>query len=107
MTTIENRPCTIAVSANDGKVQDENGVVRAVSNPGPDNACIIDLTRDPPAIVAEVEVPTSVAGPPYAVAVAPDESFALISAATKVDPADATKIVSNNVLSVIDLKATP
>jgi hypothetical protein len=63
---------------------------------------IIDLTRDSPAIIAEVEVPTSVAGPPYAVAVAPDESPALVSAATRIDPADHTKVVSNNLFSVID-----
>jgi DNA-binding beta-propeller fold protein YncE len=98
---------TLAVSANDAKVRLENGVVRAIPNPGPDTASIIDLTRNPPAIIAEVEVPTSVAGPPFAVAVAPDESFVLISAATRVDPADATKIVSSNVLSVIDLQANP
>jgi len=98
---------TLAVSANDAKVRLENGVVNAVRDPGPDTVSIIDLTHRPPAIIAEVEAPTSVAGPPYAVAVAPDESFALVSAATKVDPADPTRIVSNDTLSVIDLQATP
>ena len=107
MTTKVNRACTLAVSANDAKVRLEDGVARAVENPRPDTASIIDLTRDPPRIIAEVEVPTSVAGPPYAVAVAPDESFALVSAATKIDPADPRKIIGNNVLSVIDLTTTP
>ena len=96
-----------AVSANDAKVRLENGVVRAVANPGPDTVSIIDLTRDPPAIIGEVEAPTSVAGPPFAVAVAPDESFALVTAATRIDPADPTKVVPNNVLSVIDLTVMP
>lgn len=107
MTTTLNGTYTLAVSANDAKVRLENGVVRAIENPRPDTASIIDLTRRPPLVVAQVEVPTSVAGPPYAVAVAPDESFALISAATRFDPTDRTKIVSNNVLSVIDLEAKP
>jgi len=107
MTTIRMPAYTLAVSANDAKVRLENGVVCPVRNPVPDTVSIIDMTRQPPAIIAEVEVPTSVAGPPYAVAVAPDESFALVSAATKVDPADPTKIVSNDQLSVIDLQATP
>lgn len=97
----------LAVSANDAKVQMVNGATRAVSNPAPDSVSVIDLTRSPPAIVAQVEVPTSVAGPPYAVAVSPDESFALVSAATRVDPADAGKIIPNNQLSVIDIAATP
>jgi len=107
MTATGNRGCTLAVSANDAKVRLQNGVVCAIVNAGPDTASIIDLTCDPPSIIAEVEVPTSVAGPPYAVAVAPDESFALVSAATKVDPADPTKIVSNNQVSVIDLTTKP
>ncbi len=97
----------LAVSANDAKVRLENGVVCAIKNPVPDTVSIIDLTQSPPVIIAEVEAPASVAGPPYAVAVTADESLALVSAATKVDPNDATKIVSSNVLSVIDLKATP
>ncbi len=97
----------LAVSANDAKVELVNGVVRAVKHPQPDSVSIIDLTRTPPTIVAQVEAPTSVAGPPYAVAVTADESLALVSAATRVDPADATRIIPHNVLSVIDLKATP
>ncbi len=97
----------LAVSANDAKVQMVNGATRAVSNPAPDSVSVIDLTRTPPTIIAQVEVPTSVAGPPYAVAVTPDESLALVSAATRVDPADANKIIPHNVLSVIDLTANP
>lgn len=97
----------LAVSANDAKVELENGTARAVKHPQPDSVSIIDLTRTPPTIIAQVEAPTSVAGPPYAVAVSSDESLALVSAATRVDPADATRIIPNNVLSVIDLEATP
>ena len=107
MTATKNHTYKLAVSANDAKVRIENGVVCAIKNPRPDTVSIIDLTRNPPAIIAEVEVPTSVAGPPYAVALTPDEALALVSAATRVDPADATKIIPHNLLSVIDLKATP
>jgi DNA-binding beta-propeller fold protein YncE len=107
MTTNNNLTYKLAVSANDGKVQLENGVVRAIKNPAPDTVSIIDLTCNPPTIIADVEAPTSVAGPPFAVAVTPDESLALISAATRVDPADTAKIISHNLLSVIDLKTVP
>ena len=107
MTVPVRRTCTLAISANDAKVRLENGVVTTVANPRPDTVSIIDLSLNPPSIIGDVEVPTSVAGPPFAVAVARDESFALVSAATKIDPSDPTKIVSNNLLSVIDLKSSP
>jgi DNA-binding beta-propeller fold protein YncE len=57
--------------------------------------------------VTEIQVPASVAGPPGSVAVAPDESYALVTAAMKVDPADATKQAPDDKLSVIDLKSSP
>ena len=47
-------------------------------------------------------------GPPQSVAIAPNEtSFALVTAATKLDPTDKKKVVPHNIVSVIDLKATP
>jgi DNA-binding beta-propeller fold protein YncE len=52
-------------------------------------------------------VPTSVVGPPTSVAITPDESLALVSASTKIDPKDPTKIVVSNDLTVVDLKANP
>ena len=94
----------IAVSANDAKLVNESGVVKTVPG-GRDTATIIDLGRFPPRAIAEVDVPTSVAGPPTSVAVAPDESFALVTAAEKLDPADPSKRVPDNRLSVIDLQA--
>ena len=46
-------------------------------------------------------------GPPQSVAVSKDESYALVTGAFKVDPADPKKLVPNDALSVIDLKANP
>jgi DNA-binding beta-propeller fold protein YncE len=97
----------IAVSANDNKVVLVNGVGTVVQNPAPDTVAIIDLKSFPPKIVAEIEAPASVAGPPLSVAITPDESLALVTAAMKIDPADATKQTPDNRLSVIDLKASP
>lgn len=107
MTTEQKLSYKFAVSANDAKVTLVNGVLCVVPNAPPDTVSIVDLTRNPPVIIANVEAPTSVAGPPYAVAVMPDESLALVSAAVRIDPADPTKTTSHNLLSVIDLKATP
>jgi hypothetical protein len=46
-------------------------------------------------------VPTSVVGPPMSVAVSPDESLALVTRASKLHPADATKVVADDTLTVI------
>ena len=94
----------LAVSANDNKQINTAGVGSVVANPAPDTVTVIDIGVFPPKVVGELQAPTSLVGPPSAVAVAPDESFALVSAATKKDPADAAKIVDDNRLSVIDLK---
>ncbi|HUM17528.1 MAG TPA: YncE family protein [Candidatus Nitrosotalea sp.] len=96
-----------AVSSNDNKVVLDNGVVKVVPNPAPDTATIIDLGVTPPKVVAEFPVPGSVVGPPMSVAITPDEGLALITSSMKVDPADPTKTIPDNRLSVVDLKATP
>jgi DNA-binding beta-propeller fold protein YncE len=97
----------LAVSANDGKAYLDNGVAKTVPNAPPDTVSIIDLSSMPPKLVAEIQAPASVAGPPGSVAVAPDESYALVTAAMKVDPTDTTKQAPDDKLSVIDLKSSP
>jgi DNA-binding beta-propeller fold protein YncE len=68
---------------------------------------IIDMKSMPPRLLDEIEVPASVAGPPLSVAVAPDESLALVTSAVKVSPTDPSKTVPDNRLSVIDLTMRP
>ena len=97
----------LAVSANDGKAVLIDGVNSVPANPPRDTVTLIDLNAKPPKVVAEIEVPASVIGPPLSVAVARDESFALVTAASKVDPADPKKTAPDDKLSVIDLKASP
>jgi DNA-binding beta-propeller fold protein YncE len=97
----------LAVSANDNKVVLVNGVATVVQNPAPDTITIIDLKPFPPRVVAEVNLPASVVGPPLSVAITPDEGLALVTSAMKIDPADPTKQVPDNRLAVIDLKASP
>jgi hypothetical protein len=95
----------LAISAHDTKVYNENGVVKTYATPAGDNVAIIDLAASPPKVIAEVKVPTSVVGPPVSVAITRDESLAFVTAAQKLDPADSTKTIADNKLSVIDLKA--
>jgi len=97
----------LAVSANDNKAVLVNGVNSVPDNPAADTVSIIDLSAKPPKVIGEVKAPASVVGPPQSVAVSRDESYALVTGAMKVDPADAKKTTPDNKLSVIDLKAKP
>ncbi|KQW23385.1 mandelate racemase [Afipia sp. Root123D2] len=97
----------IAVSANDGKSALNDGKPEVRNPLAPDTVFVIDLDQTPPKIVGEVKAPASAVGPPTSVAVAKDESFALVTGAMKIDPADPKKAVADNKLSVIDLKAEP
>ena len=97
----------LALSANDGKAVLIDGVNAVPANPPADSVTIIDLGASPPKAIHEIKAPASVVGPPLSVAVAPDESIALVTAATKLDPADPKKTTPDNKLSVIDLKASP
>ncbi len=79
----------IAVSSNDHKMTQENGVTKNLANPPPDSITIIDLGTVPVKVVGTVsDVPGSVVGPPLSVAITPDESLALVGSSSKFDPAD-------------------
>ncbi len=97
----------LALSANDGKAVLIDGVNAVPASPPADSVTVIDLNAMPPKVVAEIPAPTSVVGPPSSVAIARDESFALVTGASKIDPADPKKTVPDDKLTVIDLKASP
>ena len=96
-----------AVSSNDNKAVLVNGANTVPANPAEDTVTVIDLGVSPPKVVAEIKAPSSVSGPPQNVAITPDEGLALGSSNLKLDPSDAKKLVPDNRLSVIDLKANP
>ena len=97
----------LAVTANDSHTINVNGVAGAAKNPPPDTVSIIDVAQYPPKVVGSVEAPTSVVGAPTSIWIAPDESYVIVTAATKIDPQNPDKIVPDNRVSVIDLKASP
>src|SRR6516165_2457251 len=97
----------LALSANDGKAVLIDGVNAVPANPPADSVTVIDPSATPPKVVAEIPAPTSVIGPPSSVAIARDESFALVTGASKIDPADPKKTVPDDKVTVIDLKASP
>jgi DNA-binding beta-propeller fold protein YncE len=91
----------LAVSGNDGKQ------LRPGDDPPgmrPDTVSVIDLSHYPPKVLGSVNAPASLIGPPYAVAVAPDSSFALVTCGQKPDPSDPSKLVLDGTVSVIDLE---
>ena len=93
----------IAVSANDAKVKLVNGKVEVVKGPPADTVTFIDLRASPPKVLAELNVPNSVVGPPSNVAVSPKEDIVLVAGAMQIDPSDPSKTIPDDKLSVIDL----
>jgi len=97
----------IAVSSNDAHTVLDNGAQVAPEAAAPDTLSIIDLSQSPPKVTDTIQVPGSVVGPPMAVAVSTDESFAVVTSATKADPAGPAGISPDDRLTVIDLTAKP
>ncbi len=90
----------IAVSGNDGKQ------MRPGDNPPgmrPDTVSVIDMNVFPPQVLATIDAPASLVGPPDSVAVAPDSSYAIVTCSQKRDPSDPNKLVLGDAVSVIDL----
>lgn len=95
----------IAVSANDGRLKLDNGKV-IHDKSGADSITLIDLAATPPKVVGELKAPASVVGPPTSVAITPNEELALVTAAMQPDPADPTKQVPSDIVTVIELNKT-
>jgi len=97
----------LAVSSNDGKVLNTGGINTVVRNAPPDTVTVLDLGVSPPRVVGEVVAPGSWASPPQSVAVAPDESIALVTSSTKLDPSDPARTIPDDTVTVIDLQSSP
>jgi DNA-binding beta-propeller fold protein YncE len=97
----------IAVSSNDNKAVLVDGVNTIPVDPRPDTATILDLGVSPPRVIAELDVPGGWSAPPQSVAVAPDESIALVVSSTRLVPGDPTRTEFNDAVTVIDLTASP
>jgi hypothetical protein len=85
----------LAISANDGKqVRDDKG-------PTKDTVSVIAFGSGKPMVIGTVEAPASMIGPPTALAVAPDYSFALVACGQKLGAGN--KLSLDDVVSVIGL----
>jgi DNA-binding beta-propeller fold protein YncE len=90
----------LLVSANDGKVLLQDGVVRHVGGRH-DTVTVIDIGGESPKILAELAVPNSVLGPPSNVAISPDGSLVLVTSARIYD---GDRPVPDDRLTFIDLR---
>src|SRR4051812_30306485 len=97
----------IAVVGIDNHSENVNGATKVPQNPPPDLLQIVDLAQFPPKLLGRVEVPVAVPGPPMAVAVGADESFAIVAAAHRVDAQKPTDVTPDNRISVVDLTSSP
>ncbi len=98
----------IILSMNDNHTVLDDQVNQVAADPlRPDTIDLIDIGQDPPRIVGTFEVPGSVVGPPFAVWMAPDSSWAILTAATKADPTAKFGIASDDRVSVLDLTTSP
>src|SRR6185312_2420424 len=92
----------LAISGNDGKQLQKGEDIGQT----PDSVSVIDLAAYPPKVIGSVNGPASMIGPPEAVVVAHDESFAIATAAQKFNAADPMHPADDDKVSVIDL-STP
>jgi DNA-binding beta-propeller fold protein YncE len=107
LTAVQAAPFMIV--GNDEKQHwDDNGKP-VLSPPGKDSVLIVDLA-DPekPKIVANLALKNSIVGPPVNLAIDPTGTIALIADSVDVvKEGDALKVVPDDKLYVIDLKASP
>ena len=98
-----------AITSNDNKLfmDTAKGAASVLPSPKNDTVSLIDLTVSPPKVVFELDAPGSVVGPPLSAAITPNETLALVPAPMKLNPADPTKTIPDNRISVIDLTVKP
>src|SRR5882757_3282676 len=99
----------VVVSSNDGhSVMDAQKTIVAPNPLGRDTITVIDVKAYPPKIKATFEAPGSVVGPPGAIWISKDESWGIVTSATKADPAAKTGGISpDDRVSVFDLTSNP
>jgi DNA-binding beta-propeller fold protein YncE len=89
------------LSVQDGRAGLADG--RSVVRDAADTLAIIEVAGGRMRVAHQIELPTSLVGPPSSIAIASGGRVALVSAATRRDPADASKVASFDLVSVVRL----
>jgi DNA-binding beta-propeller fold protein YncE len=97
------------IVGNDEKVIWDAAGKPIISPSGKDTVQIVDLAKpEAPKIVATLQLENSIVGPPTNLAIAPDNSIALVAdSMTVADDNGTRKMVPTDKLWIIDLKANP
>lgn len=99
----------LVLSSNDGHtIMDGNKQLVAPNPPGADTITVIDVKSYPPTIKATFEAPGSVVGPPGAIWISADETWGIVTSATKADDEAKTGGISpDDRVAVFDLTSNP
>jgi DNA-binding beta-propeller fold protein YncE len=98
----------VVLSSNDGhSVMDASKTIVAPAQPGADTITVIDVKSYPPKIKATFEAPGSVVGPPGAIWISKDESWGIVTSATKADAGVKGGIGQDDRVAVFDLDSNP
>jgi DNA-binding beta-propeller fold protein YncE len=89
------------LSVQDGRAGLVDG--RSVVRDAADTLAVVELAGGRLRVAQQIAMPTSLVGPPNSIAIAPGGRLALVSAATRRDPADATKVAAFDLVSVVAL----
>jgi DNA-binding beta-propeller fold protein YncE len=69
----------------------------------PDTLALVELKDDKLRLHFDLVMPTSLVGPPASIAILPDKKYALVTAATKLDPKDPNKVIPSDLISLVAL----
>jgi DNA-binding beta-propeller fold protein YncE len=99
----------VVVSSNDAHTVMDAGKNQIAPSPaGPDTITVIDVKSYPPKIKATFDAPGSVVGPPGAIWISRDESWGIVTSATKADVgAKVGGISPDDRVSVFDMTSNP
>lgn len=89
------------LSTQDGRAALNDGA--SVVAKADDSLAVIEVSGSRMRIAHQITMPVSLVGPPSSIAVAPGGRLALITAATRRDPANAEKVVPYDLVSVVAL----
>lgn len=89
------------LSIQDGRAVLVDGVGRV--GKAQDTLALVELKDEKLRLHFDLVMPTSLVGPPASIAILPDKKYALVTAATKLDPSDPNKVISSDLISLVAL----
>jgi DNA-binding beta-propeller fold protein YncE len=89
------------LSIQDGRALLVDGVGKV--GKAPDTLALVELRDEKLRLYFDLVMPTSLVGPPASIAILPDKKYALVTAATKLDPSDPNKVIPSDLISLVAL----